>query len=177
MSGPLFTLCSQAKSGYNTYCQINSTRLSLPNFRIHGVRMGNRSLELQRRWAAGERTLVDTRACHRGIIFAFFGHFLHSLFSLLIHFYAFPVMFYAYSLRIFDLPMTKNPYLILSCLSYRFNSTLPSFLYFSLFFGSTHTMSRRAIRIGRGLQGNYPQRGIGEVWVSTRPSISSSSKS
>ena len=32
--------------GYNTYRQINSTRLSLPNFRVHGVRMGNRSLKL-----------------------------------------------------------------------------------------------------------------------------------
>ena len=62
LSGPLFTLCSQANIGYNTCCQINSTRLSLPNFRIHGVHMGNRSLELWRRWAAGERTLVDTRA-------------------------------------------------------------------------------------------------------------------
>ena len=62
LSGPLFTLCSQAEIGYNTWRQINSTRLSLPNFRIHGVRMSNHSLELWRRWAAGERMLVDTRA-------------------------------------------------------------------------------------------------------------------
>ena len=61
LSGPLFTLCSQADIGYYTYRRINSTRLSLPNFRIHGVRTGNCSLELWRRWAAGERTLVDTR--------------------------------------------------------------------------------------------------------------------
>ena len=62
LSGPLFTLCSQADIGYNTCRRINSTRLSLPNFRIHRVRTGNRSLELWRRWATGERTLVDTRA-------------------------------------------------------------------------------------------------------------------
>ena len=30
VSGPLFTLCSQADIGYNTYRRINSTRLSLP---------------------------------------------------------------------------------------------------------------------------------------------------
>ena len=47
------------------------------------------------------------QGCHRSIFFAFFGVFLHSLFSLLIHFYAFSVMFCAYSLRILDLPMTK----------------------------------------------------------------------
>ena len=40
--------------GYNTWRQINSTRLSLPNFRIHRVHTGNCSLELWRRWAAGE---------------------------------------------------------------------------------------------------------------------------
>ena len=34
VSGPLFTLCSQADVGYNTYCQVNSTRLSLPKFRV-----------------------------------------------------------------------------------------------------------------------------------------------
>ena len=122
-------------------------------------------------------TSPSCSVCHRGIFFAFFGHFLHSLFSLLIHFYAFSIMFYAYSLRILYLPMTKKPYLILSRLSYRSNSILPSFLYFSLLFGSTHTTARQAIRIGGGPQGNYPQQGIGEVWVSTRPSISSSSKS
>ena len=32
--------------GYNTCHRINLTRLSLPNFRVHGVRTGNRSLEL-----------------------------------------------------------------------------------------------------------------------------------
>ena len=37
------------------------TRLSLPNFRVHRVCTGNHSLKLWRRWAAGERTLVDTR--------------------------------------------------------------------------------------------------------------------
>ena len=51
--------------------------------------------------------LFGAGRCHRGIFFAFFGHFLHSLFSLLICFYAFSVMFYAYSLKIFDLPMTQ----------------------------------------------------------------------
>ena len=48
-----------------------------------------------------------TAKCHRGIIFAFFEHFLHSLFSLLNHSYAFSVMFYAYALTIFNLPMIK----------------------------------------------------------------------
>ena len=62
LSGPLFTLCSQADIGYHTYRQVNLTRLSLPNFRIHGVRMGNCSLKLWKRWAAGKWTLVNTRA-------------------------------------------------------------------------------------------------------------------
>ena len=46
LSGPLFTLCSQADVGHNTYHQVNLTRLSLPHFRVHGVHTGNCSLEL-----------------------------------------------------------------------------------------------------------------------------------
>ena len=46
LSGPLFTLCSQADIRYNTYRWINLTRLSLPNFRVHGVHTGNCSHEL-----------------------------------------------------------------------------------------------------------------------------------
>ena len=66
--------------------------------------------------------------CHRGIFFTFFGHFLHLLFSLLIHFYAFSVMFYAYSLRIFDLSMTNSlSNLISVILSFR-----PDFTFVSL---------------------------------------------
>ena len=110
-------------------------------------------------------------------IFTFFRHFLHLLFSLLIHSHAFSVMFYAYSLMIINLSMTNllsNLILVYYCS----NSILPLFSLFLLILWSHTYKDKTNCKCIKGRpQENYPQWGTGEEWVSTRPLISSSLKS
>ena len=96
--------------------------------------------------------------CHRGIFFAFFRHFLHSLFSLLIHF---PLCF----MRLFSMIFLKSLWPILLfkiVLSYliapiRFHTL-------SLFSFLEHTLGRRRTTsiLGERPQENYPQQETGE---------------
>ena len=125
-------------------------------------------------------TLVPSRVhykCHSGIFFAFFGHFLHSLFPLFMHFtLCFPLLLLCLFRHIWSISLS-NLILVILSLQTDFTFLLCSFPLFS-----DHTLgdkTNEVVIIGDhrpGQQRSYQQGSIDEEAYAGQPTLRESAE-